>query len=549
MKAKMFTNKAFSLVFCLTVVLFVCCMSFSAFAVETECTHPNLKENNWIVTKAPTCTESGTKEQECKSCKKVVEYTIAPDTEAHLLDAWEQVASSSCSQTGLKVRKCVYCEKVIESEVIPAHNYSVLYGDDATCMRTGYQLKMCMDCYDMITVNIPIKEDAHVYSDWVITEEATCVNESGSRVKTCLNTDENGKPCTSEIVERFSDEDNHPSITWRDNEKKAPTCEKDGYTPGTCDKCHAEVKKIHPKHSESQVLRDDTVLEPTCNSVGIKRCLCICGLEYDVEIPVSEDAHVYNEWYVQKEADCTAGKRVRYCIYHPSVTLEQTIPATGEHVYGEWEVTVQPDCTTTGLRVKECASCKDKIEEVLPVYHVYGSWKTTKDMSCEEGNLKTGEKVATCNYCTYTKKFSVPAIHNFCEWYVKELADCKTGNHGIMQRYCENCNEFEYKNYEVEHDFTPWVVTITPVCADKDKGTTGKTGVYTRWCRTCKTAEEKAIPVTHEYETAEILEYPTCTDSGSENLVCKFCDKIIENNMIPALGHNYGEWVVTKPAN
>ena len=205
MKAKMLTKKAFSLMFCLTVVLFVCCMSFSAFAAETECTHPNLKENNWVVTKAPTCSESGTKEQVCKDCKVTVSYDLAVDPEAHVLDAWEQVAASSCSQTGLKVRKCIHCKKVIEEEIIPAHNYTVLYGTEATCMRTGYQFKMCLDCYDMITVNLDIDKAAHTYSDWVVTQEGTCVNGSGKRVKTCLNTDEDGNLCGHEVFESFSD--------------------------------------------------------------------------------------------------------------------------------------------------------------------------------------------------------------------------------------------------------------------------------------------------------------------------------------------------------
>ncbi len=552
MRAKMLTKRAFSLIFSLMVILLVSCVSLSAFAAEAECDHPNLKADKWTVISQPTCSKSGVKEQFCGDCNENVTFLIDLNPDAHNIGAWEMLTPNSCTQTGLKVRKCVDCKKILEREVIPAHNYTVLYGNEATCVREGYQFKMCTTCYDMITVTLPVDEDAHNYGEWHITNEATCVNNSGERTRKCGNTDVNGVYCGAEEIENFVNPENHVSITWREDEKVLPTCYKDGYTPGTCNDCKNQVRDILPKHSNAmyQVLY---VIPATCHSEGIERRLCKgvdpenpCGFEYDAVIEIDENAHAYDDWRISKEANCTPGERVRYCKYHPSATQKQTIPATGEHVYGDWVVTQEPDCTTTGIKEKTCTveGCNAKITETLPVHHVYGTWTTTVEMSCKDGNIKTGSKTAVCNYCNYKKSFTVPAIHSFGQWYVKEKADCKNGNPGTMERKCASCGKSEIKTYEAEHDYTPWIVTTAPACADEAAGKTGRTGTYTRWCKTCKAEETKRIPVTHEYENWEIIEYPTCSESGSKTGTCKFCGKVCKE-AIDYLGHNYTEWEIT----
>lgn len=53
----------------------------------------------------------------------------------------------------------------------------------------------------------------------------------------------------------------------------------------------------------------------------------------------------------------------------------------------------------------------------------------------------------------------------------------------------------------------------------------------------------------HSPETVPAVE-PTCTESGhTASVVCSVCDEVLEAAMeIPALGHNWGEWVVTREA-
>ena len=54
-------------------------------------------------------------------------------------------------------------------------------------------------------------------------------------------------------------------------------------------------------------------------------------------------------------------------------------------------------------------------------------------MSCADGNIKTGSRTAKCNFCNYTKNFTVPAVHNFNEWTIKEKANCKNGINSVIK--------------------------------------------------------------------------------------------------------------------
>lgn len=547
MKAKILTRKALSLAFSLMMILIVYCISFSAFAEETECGHPNLKESDWVVTIEPTCSRSGSKEQFCKDCNKTVTYLIDLAPDAHKIGAWEVLTPHSCEQTGINVRRCVDCKTILASEEVPAHDYTVLYGYDATCMREGYQLRMCTTCYNMVSETLPIDRDAHLFTDWYTTDDsvATCENGSGKRMRRCLEFDENKNYCGKIEEETYNDPDNHVSITW-DGEVVAAKCDVEGYKTGTCDGCKEEVTEVLPKHSNSGFKVLSTV-PATCHDEGTQRRLCECGYEYDVAIEINPDAHVYGEWNIIKEASCTDGKRIKKCIYHPSEVIEQKIPKTGEHIYGDWEVTVEPTCTTTGIRVKSCTveGCVEKITETLPTYHVYGTWTTTVEMSCKPGNIKTGSKTAKCNYCNYTKSFTIPAVHDFNEWTIKDKADCSNGNPGTMQRKCSHCGEIEIKTYEAEHDYTVWVVTTPAACTDENQGISGRTGQAKRWCLTCRTEEVKTLPAEHYVEEWEIVKYPTCTDSGKQSGICRFCGKVCQEE-IASLGHNYTEWKTTK---
>lgn len=541
MKVKTTAKKVLSLMLCAMMLLSVMSIGFTAGAAE--CDHPNLSESNWEVRRKTTCQKAGLEVQWCYDCGEWVEREMPFDGNAHVTGEWETITPSTCQKEGYEAVYCIYgCTDengkpiVLAERTIPAHDYQVVFRQAPTCTKEGYEFVACLTCYDMKTVTYEIDPLAHSFTAWEIIDEATCVDGSGKRERICT-------ACGHKETDSFTDSENHVNITWYEDKKLASTCDAPGYIPGVCNDCGETVTKELAQHSESPSVLLERV-ESTCATNGTERRLCECGLEFDVELPLNPENHVYSEWRVTKQASCTEGERYKFCIYHYDEQIVEKIPANGEHNYGEWTSVIEPDCSKTGLDKRVCADCSKEETRELPTKHDYGTWTTIAEVCCDETKLSNGTKLAKCDNCSFEKYFTIPSVHTFSEWRIVVKADCKNINKpGTMQRTCTACGKVESKEYYAEHDFTDWYVTGQPVCAEGDAS--GRTGTYTRWCQHCKATEQKAIPVTHEYVDVEIIKYPQCNKDGSlvtgEMLTkCKFCDetKIAE---IPA-EHKFGEW-------
>lgn len=531
MKAKITIRKMLFLV--LSVIVLCSVIGLSASAVNYDCPH-DLGETGWSTDPDVPC-------REIKWCDICGDYAAKPiqNSMLHNPGKWEEIVANTCQNPGLEAIFCTECEVYkFDERVIPAHDYETLFAQEATCMADGYKFKACLTCFDMVTEVLPKDPDAHNFTEWQITTEANCVNDSGVRTRYCLCFDENGNQCTKTETETYKDPDNHVENNWElDSTKVAPTCQAPGSLTKICEGCNEEIVKVLPQHSESS-WEELSKVDSTCHTNGVQRRKCECGFEYDYILPLDESNHVYSEWITRKEPSCTAGKRYKYCKYHYNVEIEQEIPATGEHSFGEWITVIEPDCSKTGIEKQTCADCGKEVTRELPTKHDYTVWTVKAEMSCDESNLQDGSKLAKCNDCSFEKYFAIPALHDFGPWLIQEHSTCEAGNEGLLRRTCVGCGKVETKTYVEEHDFTAWYVTSKPVCA-KD-GKSGYEGQRTRWCRTCNYYEHESIGVNHEFTDWDIITYPTCTDSGKRTAKCNFCDEIRTEYPV-AVGHEYGE--------
>ena len=151
--------------------------------------------------------------------------------------------------------------------------------------------------------------------------------------------------------------------------------------------------------------------------------------------------------------------------------------------------------------------------------HDYGEWITVTHTTCTE----EGEERRYCAACSnYESRALSPAGHVTKETRVE--ATCTEEGYIITQ--CTTCN------------------TTIPA-----KGHTGGEATCTARavCEVCN--ESYGEYVEHvQYKLA--AKEPTCTEDGyTERAWCEVCEKtLVEAQKIPALGHDYGEWIITSPA-
>lgn len=563
MKAKITAKKVLSVMLAVLMIFSVVSISASAVVEYANCPH-DLGDLGWVTIQEPTCRSSGIMEKWCVDCKDFVHKTIPQDMDKHVPGLWTVITPHTCSQNGYEVIYCVngcteqvngISQKIIlDKRVIPAHSFKVLYSEDPTCMKGGYTFSMCTDCYEMKTENYDkLEEGGHKLSEWQVVKEGTCTSDAVLE-RYCLNYDATGVTrCGYYETTTEPKPDNHVNVTWSENpdEIVEPTCEAEGYKPGVCNDCGAELRKPLPKHSYSEY-EVVSRIESTCSTHGVEHRRCKgkivdgvyvpCGLEYDVELELEPENHVYTKWEISKQPGCLPGERVKRCKYHYDVEIKEALPATGEHKYGEWVTVEEATCSLTGIREKTCTVCNGtvdggKITENTPVKHDFASWKTVTKMNCNEDFLQNGEEIAYCDKCAYSKTFVIPAAHSFSDWTVAVKANCRNDQAGTMKRVCSGCGKTETKEYYAEHDFTVWAVSDMPICGGD------KLGKYARMCKICDKVEEKIIPAEHEYEIVEVISYPTSEKAGLRIEKCKFCEKEVEADF--ACEHIVKSWEVS----
>ena len=76
----------------------------------------------WTVTKAPTCTESGTEKRSCENCEFTESRTISATGE-HTLGEWTVTKAPTCTESGTEKRSCENCEFTESRTINPDHDW------------------------------------------------------------------------------------------------------------------------------------------------------------------------------------------------------------------------------------------------------------------------------------------------------------------------------------------------------------------------------------------------------------------------------------------
>ena len=230
----------------------------------------------WNVTKAATCTESGSRSATCVCGDTVTEEIPAT---GHSYSEWTVTKEATCTEVGLRSSACACGETVTEEIPATGHNYGEwTVSKEATCTEAGVRSSTCA-CGEAMTEEIPAT--GHAFGEWSVSKEATCA-EAGSRQRECAC----GEKETQSIDKLAHTEVADPAV--------APTCTQSGLTEGKhCSVCGAVIVKQEKVAAKGHAFGDWSVTkEATCTENGTKTRTCSCGATEDEKIPATGHNYV-----------------------------------------------------------------------------------------------------------------------------------------------------------------------------------------------------------------------------------------------------------------
>ena len=530
-----------------------------------------------------TCTTIGNKEYyTCSSCGKVyidamatMETTLEERTIYALGHTEGRIAhlDATCTETGVVGGTyCTVCNNGKEEaeEIIPAtgHNQDGNIDHvDATCAKEGVVGGIyCTACeYDKAAAAEPIEKLPHNEDGNVTHKDATCAEEGvvgGTYCTACGY----GKEAAETIIEKLPHNEDG-NVTHRD-----ATCAEEGVVGGTyCTACgngqdaaEAIIEKLPHSNNGNVTHKDATCTEE--GVVGGIYCTACGNGQEEAEAIIEKLAHNERGIIAHVEPTCTedgvvGGTYCTVCNYNKDVA-GAVIPATGHNQNGN-VAHVDATCTQTGIVGGTfCTVCKygksaaEAIIEKAP--HNKNGNIAHVDATCTEEGIVGGTYCTDCDYGKAAAQATIEKLaHN--ERGVIAHVDATCTEEGIVGgKYCTVCKynkeAAEAAIEKLPHNYE-WKVDIEP--------TFDTEGVKHEECTVCHNTRNVNTPVdklscAHNLTKTEATAATCLTAGNKEYYTCSMCGEVYlnaegtlkttaEDCIIAALGHTFGEWVVTTP--
>ena len=271
--------------------------------------------------------------------------------------------------------------------------------------------------------------------------------------------------------------------------------------------------------------------------VGIAFCAPFAAFAED-------EPHVctFGSWQETKAPTCAEeGSQERSCTQEGCTEDKETeVIAKLAHTFGDWTEALAATCTEVGRSERTCGVCEFVETADIPAGHVWNAGTETTVATCETAGVLT--KSCTREGCTETMTEDIAALgHDWDAGTVKTAPTCAAV--GVLEKSCtrEGCTETKEEEIaKLAHTFGDWAETLAATCTT--------VGSQERACSVCtekETAEIDKLP--HNYSAT--VTAPTCTADGFTTYACADCPANSTVDFTVALGHEFGEWDITKPAS
>ena len=488
--------------------------------IETGSEIPALGHDYEVTVTPPTCTEQGYTTHTCSRCgdSHVDTYT---DALGH--DYKDTVTAPTCTEQGYTTHTCSRCDDTYVDAYTDAlgHDYKDTV-TDPTCTEQGYTTHTCSRCDD-------------TYVDAYTDALGHKTDRRGATEPTCTEPGHTWEIfCTvcGTIIEAGEEvpalgHDYEVTVT-------APTCTEQGYTTHACKRCDHSFVDSHVDALGHDY--KDIVTAPTCTEKGFTTHTCTrCGDSY-VDSYVDALGHTI-ELRGAKDATCTEPGYTgdQYCsVCHELLETGSEIPALG-HDYKS--VVTAPTCTEKGYTTHTCSRCDDTYVDAYTDALGHDYKDTVTAPTCTEKGYTTH----SCSRCgdSYVDSYTDALGHDYKGTVTAPTCTEK----GYTTHTCSRCGDSHVDTYTnaLGHDYK--AVVTDPTCTEK--------GYTTHTCSRCGDSyvDTYTNALGHKLQTRG-AKAATCTAAGyTGDQVCSVCGKTVtRGKTIPAKGHSWSAWKVTKPA-
>ncbi len=351
------------------------------------------------------------------------------------------------------------------------------------------------------------------------------------------------------------------------------------------DECGAECLRIHVTDSTLGHDFSDTFtidISATCERAGTKSKHCSRCYQRIENTIIPATGHTWSEGYITIEPTCTEnGELTYYCLNYScqATKTEETEPA-GHMFEEEYTLDFPPSCEQEGQESRHCTIC-DAITDIRAIPALGHSWNSgtvSKKPTCVEPGIRRYR--CTVENCGGTKEEEIEALgHDFMEEFITDTFPTCTKT-GSKSWHCSRCREVD--NITIiparGHKWNKGDTTGHPTCESEgmilftctsyncgatdttfipakghawDEGIISKEATCTEKgaifhictreeCDATKTVETDALG--HDFNPEYTIDMPaTCTRSGKKSQHCSRCDERINNTLIAATGHAWGE--------
>lgn len=436
-------------------------------------------DDDWTITKEPTCTDNGEKVKYCKHCGEVaikeeidkLGHTAVPDlakeatcTESGLTagshcdtceeilvaqevipakghtpsEEWEMIKDSTCLDEGSQVRRCAVCHEIVDTNAIAAKGHKLVTDEavEATCTESGLTEGLhCEVCDEVIQAQTIIQPLGHIEAEeWTVTKAPTCT-VAGTKVKKCT-------VCGHILKTEIIDPTGHSFKNYVSNNDA--TCTEDGTKTAKCEHC-SETKTITDVNSaKGHKVVYDKAVAATCTESGLtagSHCSECHEILQRQEVIAPKGHTASSKWVIAKQPTCTEkGIEVCQCVECDEVLDSRKIEAKGHTEVVD--ATVVATCTESGLTAgSHCHVCGEILvaQEVIPAKGHKEVIDKSVDATCEKTGLTQGSHCEVCGEVLKKQEIIPAKGHNVELKHVSKATYFDEGNTG--DEVCNICGQ------------------------------------------------------------------------------------------------------------